>query len=115
MTVSPIHGSGLLTMASLNDQNRFRQPMTSPTRVCTPRNPPAPVQSSAFMSRPAMKSSFTARRVQPCRVKRGRKPDCGKKALILSTSPYMKTFSHGTSTLSKTKMVSFSSMRLDSG
>ena len=62
-----------------------------------------------------MKSSLTARRVQPWKVNRGRKPDCGKKALILSTSPYMKTFSQGTSTLSKTKMVSFSSIRDESG
>jgi len=62
-----------------------------------------------------MKSSFTDNRMQPWNVNRGMKPDCGKKPLILSTSPYRKMFSHGTSTLSKTKIVSFSSIRLDSG
>ncbi len=68
------------------------------------------------MSRPAMKSSLTARRVQPCSVKRWRNPDPPRKLLIFSTSPpYMKTFSQGTSTLSKMKMASFSSMREDSG
>jgi hypothetical protein len=61
MTVSPTHGSrltahgsGLRTIESVRDQNRFRQPITSSTRVCTLRKPPAPVASRAFIGRPAV-------------------------------------------------------------
>ena len=43
-----------------------------------------PVASTAFSSAPAMKSSFTASRVQPCSSARGRKPVCGKKLFALS-------------------------------
>ena len=61
-----------------------------------------------------MKSSLTARRVHPWNVKRGRKPDAITKLLAPSAS-YMKTFSHGTSTRSSTRIESFSSKREDSG
>src|SRR4029079_1205839 len=62
-----------------------------------------------------MKSSFTARRVQPCTTKRGRKPVRGKKLLAFSTSPKTNTFSHGTNTLSMMNTASFSSRRDDQG
>ena len=62
-----------------------------------------------------MKSSLTASRVQPWNMKRGRKPERGKKLLTLSMSPYANTFSYGTNTLSNTMIESFSSSRLDSG
>jgi hypothetical protein len=74
-------------MASVSAQNMFRQPITSPTRVCTPRKSFVPVASRALSSRPAMKSSLTASRVQPWKVNRGMNPETGKKPLILSMSP----------------------------
>ena len=74
-------------MASVRPQNRLRHASTSPTCVCTPRKSLAPVASTALSSSPAMKSSFTASRVQPWNMKRGRKPERGKKLLTLSMSP----------------------------
>ena len=61
--------------------------MTSPTRDWTPRKSFVPVASTALIMRPARKSSFTAKRVQPWNVKRGMNPEAGKNSLILSTSP----------------------------
>ena len=74
-------------MASERPQNRFRQAITSPMLTWTPRKSLVPVASTAFSSRPAMKSSLTASRVQPCTTKRDRNPVRGKKLLALSMSP----------------------------
>jgi hypothetical protein len=71
------HGSGLQAMASDSDQNRLRQPITSPICACTPRNASVPVARAALQRRPEMKSSFTARRVAPCRVNPLTKPERG--------------------------------------
>ena len=60
-TAPPTHGSGLPAMASVSAQNRLRQPITSPIWACTPRKASTPVARAAFMSSPAMKSSFTAK------------------------------------------------------
>ena len=76
-TAPPTHGSGLQAMASDSDQNRLRQPITSPICACTPRKASTPVARAALNSRPAMKSSFTASRVQPCKVKPLTKPERG--------------------------------------
>lgn len=73
-----------------------------------------PVISTAFIAHPAMKSSFTARRAHPWKVKRSTKPEPLAKALAASAL-YMKTLSQGMSTLSSTMMASFSSSLLDSG
>ena len=74
-------------MASDSAQNRLRQAITSPTFACTPRKSLVPAASVALSKSPAMKSSLTASRVQPCTTKRGRKPVRGKKLLAFSTSP----------------------------
>src|SRR5207247_11331678 len=68
-----------------------------------------------LQDQPAMKSSLTARRVHPWSIARGRKPEPGKNMFDFSTSSYTKTFSHGTSAWSRTRMASFSSIRLESG
>ena len=75
--------SGLFTIASEMAQNMLRQPKTSPTAVCGPRKVRDPVASSAIEKRPEMKSSFTARRVAPCSVKRGTKPEAGKNQRLI--------------------------------
>jgi hypothetical protein len=93
----------------------LRQAMTSPMFASTPRNARAPVTSVALMSKPVMKSSFTARRVHPWMSARGRKPVRGKKLFAFSTSACTNTSSQGTKTLSITKIASFSSSRLESG
>jgi hypothetical protein len=93
----------------------LRQASTSPIRDCTPRKSRVPVASTPFNNKPAMKSSLTAKRVQPWNVKRGMKPEAGKNMLALSMSPYRKTFSHGIRTLSNTMIESFSSSRDESG
>ena len=64
-------------MASVSDQNRLRQPITSPICACTPRKLSTPVTRAALNKSPAMKSSFTASRVQPCMVKPLKKPERG--------------------------------------
>ena len=62
-----------------------------------------------------MKSSFTASRVQPWKMKRGRKPERGKKLFAFSMSPIDEYVLPGDNTLSRMKIVSFSSKREDSG
>ena len=62
-TAPSTQGSGLQAMASESDQNRLRQPITSPIWACTPRKASTPVARAALKRRPEMKSSFTARRV----------------------------------------------------
>ena len=42
------HGSGLQAMASESDQNRLRQPITSPICTCTPRKASTPVARAAL-------------------------------------------------------------------
>jgi len=42
------HGTGLQAMASVSDQNRLRQPITSPICACTPRNDSTPVARAAL-------------------------------------------------------------------
>ena len=46
-----------------------------------------PGRLDGLQSKPPMKSSFTARRMQPWKQNRGMKPVCGKKLLALSVSP----------------------------
>ena len=65
----------------------LRQASTSPTCACTPRKSLVPVASTAFISSPPMKSSLTARRMQPWKQNRGMKPVNGKKLLAFSMSP----------------------------
>ena len=93
----------------------LRQAMTSPMFASTPRNERAPVISVALIMSPVMKSSLTARRVQPWMRARGRNPVRGKKLFAFSTSACTNTSSQGTNTLSITKIASFSSRRLESG
>src|SRR5687767_15660761 len=75
-------------MASVSAQNRLRQARTSPTCAWTPRKSLAPVASTALSSSPARKSIFTARRVHPWNMNRGRKPDRGKKLLTLRSEEH---------------------------
>src|SRR5439155_677005 len=109
----PAHGTGARAMASERPQKRLRQAIVSPTEACTFLLSREPTASTAFRRRPAMKSSLTARRVQPWSIARGRKPDPGKNVFDFSTSSYTKTFSQGTRTWSRTRMASFSSRPLD--
>ena len=85
-TQPPVQGSAVRAIASDSPQIMLRQAMTSPMFASTPRKPRAPVISVALMSRPVMKSSFTASRVQPWSSARGRKPVRGKKLLAFSMS-----------------------------
>ncbi|MDX6379887.1 MAG: hypothetical protein QOI57_911 [Rubrobacteraceae bacterium] len=74
-------------MASVIAQNRLRQARTSPYRTLTPRNSLVPAASNPFIRSPARKSSLTAILTQPWNVKRGMKPEKGKKLFCFSTSP----------------------------
>ena len=64
-------------MAFDSDQNRLRHATASPSSTWLPRASSPPVQRSAFASRPTMKSSFTAKRVQPWNWKPLVKPERG--------------------------------------
>src|SRR5437867_4964531 len=61
----PAHGTGARAIASERPQKRLRQAIVSPTEACTFLLSREPTASTAFSRRPAMKSSLTARRVQP--------------------------------------------------
>ncbi len=109
------HGSAECAIALVHAHSMLRQAIASPMFASTPRNWRAPVISVALIISPMMKSSFTASRVQPWNIARGRKPVRGKKLFAFSVSAKTNTSSHGTNALSSTKTASFSSSRLESG
>ncbi len=61
--LSPGPGRVSWHSAVVIDHMRLRQPNSSPSSACTPRNPSVPFVSSAREMSPVRKSSFTARRV----------------------------------------------------
>jgi hypothetical protein len=63
--VSPAQATGLRAIASVSPQKRLRHAITSPTDACTFFVSVEPTASTALSISPAMKSSLTARRVQP--------------------------------------------------
>jgi len=61
----------------------LRQAITSPMVACTFFVSVEPTASTALSNNPAMKSSFTARRVQPWNMARAKKPEPWKNVFEL--------------------------------
>ena len=82
----PAQGTAARAMASVRPQKRLRQAITSPMEVWMWRVPAEPTASAALSISPVTKSSFTARRVQPWSIARGKNPECWKNVFDLPTS-----------------------------